>query len=146
MSGGSNRNTPCPCGSGKKFKDCHGSVESRTNSRTTLFISVGALLLAALSVSVWLGSRDGSNEAAKPQVRATQYGEIPGLDLERLPADVRYTFVSHLNHTPCICDCEMTIAECRHKDPGCEHSERVVREQFVQLLDQQIRVPPAAHE
>ncbi len=43
------RNEPCPCGSGKKYKNCHES--KTTNSRTSqiLMVVVGAAVLAAIA-------------------------------------------------------------------------------------------------
>jgi len=43
------RNDPCPCGSGKKFKRCHG-VEGgvSTGSRLILLAVAGAMLAAIL--------------------------------------------------------------------------------------------------
>jgi hypothetical protein len=58
------RNDLCACGSGKKFKKCHGSMpESQVQSRV-LMITVGLAVLAAIVAGV--ASFSGSSQ---PSVR-----------------------------------------------------------------------------
>jgi len=50
------RNAPCPCGSGKKFKRCHGAADPQenpdaTDDRTPL-IAAGAALVVSIIVGV----------------------------------------------------------------------------------------------
>lgn len=57
------RNDPCECGSGKKFKKCHGAQpESAVQSRV-LILTVGAFVLAAVIVGVM--SFSSSNSAVR---------------------------------------------------------------------------------
>ena len=56
------------------------------------------------------------------QAGTTRYDSIPGLPLDGIEPEARSALVKQLNHTSCSCDCNMTVAECRHKDPTCEHS------------------------
>lgn len=60
------RNTPCPCGSGKKYKHCCALKESRARSQRSLWTGVlvalvllGGLLLVGVSFTQDSGSRDG---------------------------------------------------------------------------------------
>ena len=39
-----NRNDPCPCGSGKKYKNCH---EGRGESRSKMTVAIVALVVLA---------------------------------------------------------------------------------------------------
>jgi preprotein translocase subunit SecA len=46
------RNEPCPCGSGKKFKNCHEGKTAQNRSSKVLMIVVGAAMLAAVAAGV----------------------------------------------------------------------------------------------
>jgi len=46
------RNDLCACGSGKKFKRCHGVKASSSRSSKVLMIVVGGALIAALAAVV----------------------------------------------------------------------------------------------
>jgi hypothetical protein len=60
------RNDPCPCGSGKKYKNCHESRTSTSQSSRILLIVVGAAVLAALAAGV--ASFTGDRQAARTRV------------------------------------------------------------------------------
>ena len=45
------RNTPCPCGSGKKFKQCCASKKDRMSPALIAVLVAGAVLVVALIVS-----------------------------------------------------------------------------------------------
>jgi hypothetical protein len=46
------RNEPCPCGSGKKYKNCHESKTSSSRTSRILMIVVGMAVLAAIAAGV----------------------------------------------------------------------------------------------
>jgi hypothetical protein len=46
------RNELCPCGSGKKFKRCHGLTTDSAKSGRFLMIAVGIGVLAAVAAGV----------------------------------------------------------------------------------------------
>jgi hypothetical protein len=46
------RNEACPCGSGKKFKRCHGLTSESNRSGNVLMIAVGIGVLAAVAAGV----------------------------------------------------------------------------------------------
>jgi len=46
------RNEPCPCGSGKKYKNCHESKTSSSRTSQVLMVVVGAAVLAAITAGV----------------------------------------------------------------------------------------------
>jgi len=46
------RNEPCPCGSGKKYKNCHESKTPQARTSMVLMLVVGAALLAAIAAGV----------------------------------------------------------------------------------------------
>jgi hypothetical protein len=46
------RNDVCSCGSGKKFKKCHGMTTESVRSSRVLMLIVGASIIAAIAVAV----------------------------------------------------------------------------------------------
>ena len=55
------RNDPCPCGSGKKYKNCHIGVPLETDGNTVRvqtptwkLFTVGAVVLVIVAVVLWL--------------------------------------------------------------------------------------------
>jgi hypothetical protein len=46
------RNEPCPCGSGKKYKNCHESKTASARSSRVLMVVVGVAMLAAIAAGV----------------------------------------------------------------------------------------------
>lgn len=61
------RNTPCPCGSGKKYKHCCALKESRARSQRSLWTGVlvalvllGGLFLAGVTLTQDDGGSEGS--------------------------------------------------------------------------------------
>ena len=46
------RNDVCSCGSGKKFKKCHGMTSESARSSRVLMPVVGASIIAAIAVAV----------------------------------------------------------------------------------------------
>jgi hypothetical protein len=46
------RNEPCPCGSGKKYKNCHESKTASSRTSHILMVVVGAAVLAAIAAGV----------------------------------------------------------------------------------------------
>ena len=62
------RNTPCPCGSGKKYKHCCALKESRARSQRSLWTGVlvalvllGGLFLAGVAFTSDDGGSDGGS-------------------------------------------------------------------------------------
>ncbi len=54
--------------------------------------------------------------------------EIPGLDLEQVPAGRRAELLQKLNTDQCTCGCGLTLAQCRINDPSCTVSLPLARE------------------
>ena len=46
------RNDPCPCGSGKKYKNCHGSEEKKA-SKTNYIVIGGIVLILILAFALY---------------------------------------------------------------------------------------------
>ena len=57
------RNELCSCGSGKKYKRCHGLATDANRSGRFLMIAVGAGLLAAVAAGVAAFTTDRSSSA-----------------------------------------------------------------------------------
>jgi hypothetical protein len=47
------RNDLCSCGSGKKFKRCHGQTSESDRSSRVLMLTVGAAVVAAIAVAIF---------------------------------------------------------------------------------------------
>lgn len=46
--------------------------------------------------------------------------EFPGLDLSKLTPGQKKAVIRRLNEEKCDCNCDMTLAQCRINDSGCE--------------------------
>jgi hypothetical protein len=55
------RNDPCSCGSGKKFKKCHGAQPAHSRQSKMLLIIVGGAVLAALAAVATLVTSERSS-------------------------------------------------------------------------------------
>ncbi|HZI79070.1 MAG TPA: SEC-C metal-binding domain-containing protein [Vicinamibacterales bacterium] len=55
------RNELCPCGSGKKFKRCHGLTSESTRSGRFLMVAVGIGVLAAVAAGLAAFTTDRSS-------------------------------------------------------------------------------------
>jgi hypothetical protein len=60
------RNEPCPCGSGKKYKNCHEGKASSARSSRVLMLLVGAAVIAAIAAGV--ASFTGDRSASRTRV------------------------------------------------------------------------------
>jgi hypothetical protein len=68
------RNDLCSCGSGKKFKRCHGQQTDSTRASRTLLIAVGVAVVAALAVG--LASVTGDRSAGAVRVWDPAHGHF----------------------------------------------------------------------
>jgi SEC-C motif-containing protein len=66
------RNEPCPCGSGKKYKNCHESKTSSSRMSRILMVVVGAALLAAIAAGV--ASVTGERSRSSVRVWSPEHG------------------------------------------------------------------------
>ena len=66
------RNELCHCGSGRKFKKCHGAQASSGASGNVMLLLVGAAVLAAIVVGIV--SFTGDPAAGATRVWSTQHG------------------------------------------------------------------------
>ena len=80
-----------------------------------------------------------------PAQKATYYAFIPGLELSGLKESEKAQLVDHLNHTPCSCNCDMNVAECRNIDPECEHSVEMVQAYLRDLETAPLGLPVSNH-
>ena len=57
------RNEPCPCGSGKKYKNCHQQVEENKSGKNKAFLYVVIFLifLVIAIVGTYLNSKDSGS-------------------------------------------------------------------------------------
>jgi hypothetical protein len=66
------RNDPCHCGSGKKYKRCHGAQEASSGGSRLMLLTVAGLMLAALIVGI--ASFTGDRSAAGGRVWSAEHG------------------------------------------------------------------------
>ena len=66
------RNEPCPCGSGKKFKNCHMKQEAKQegNSKTFTYIAIFVVLMVIGLLGFYYNN--------KPEPVVQQTGPAPG--------------------------------------------------------------------
>jgi hypothetical protein len=58
------RNDLCDCGSGKKFKKCHGAQSASTTQSRWLMLTVGAAIIAAIAAGI-ASFRGGSSSTVR---------------------------------------------------------------------------------
>lgn len=62
------RNEPCPCGSGKKYKNCHQNIESTTPNKNLTFVITAVIVVFIVLAGIGLFLGSGNNETtAKPE-------------------------------------------------------------------------------
>jgi hypothetical protein len=68
MSEASNRNARCHCGSGKKFKNCHGAAPAGAGRRKLPlgYLLVGAAILAVAAFALMRQSGGGTGPGSAP--------------------------------------------------------------------------------
>ena len=66
------RNDLCHCGSGRKFKKCHGAKGATAASGNVMLLLVGAAVLAAIVVGI--ASFTGDSASAPTRVWSTEHG------------------------------------------------------------------------
>lgn len=62
------RNDPCHCGSGKKYKNCHQSIDVHKESSHKGFV-IGAIILVLViiaAIALFINSKSASNGAPGP--------------------------------------------------------------------------------
>lgn len=74
------RNEMCPCGSGKKYKNCHQQIESKKGAREQTFIIGGIIVLFIIFaiVGFYINSQSSGTKspgnAQKGQVWSEEHG------------------------------------------------------------------------
>jgi hypothetical protein len=67
------RNDPCPCGSGKKYKNCHENKENKNTSRVPLIL--GVIFIIALGIFLINPNQNLKSSGGKPgQVWSEEHG------------------------------------------------------------------------
>ena len=76
MAGKVQRNDPCPCGSGKKYKKCHELKEAsqRNRGNTVLMIVVGLLVAAGVAAGITSLTNDRAHTARPSGVWSAEHG------------------------------------------------------------------------
>ncbi len=70
------RNDPCPCGSGKKYKNCHLSDEKTKglSNRSLFYIGLLVALLAMAAYGIFTSSSRPSGPAPAGKVWSEEHG------------------------------------------------------------------------
>lgn len=104
-----------------------------------------ALLVGGFGAALLLNVRQGETpapatlpaafvpapEAASPEAG----GGLNGIDVQGLSPEQIATVMKLLNDNRCNCNCGMTIAECRVKDPSCSRSATLGKQVVQDLRD-----------
>lgn len=74
---------------------------------------------------------DDDIEVKSPEeVKAENNPDVPGVNLSALtPAQIAKLKID-LNKQQCTCGCNMSVLDCRHKDPGCGVSRKMAKDQL----------------
>lgn len=75
MSNKPNRNDPCPCGSGKKYKNCHMGKDQSGNTSKLGMIGLAIAIILGLIFVVMSISGDGNTQDCPP---GTSWSEAHG--------------------------------------------------------------------
>ena len=90
-----NRNDPCPCGSGKKYKNCHADKETKNSSKVPLIF--GIIFIIAIGIFILKPNQNLKSSGGKPgQVWSEEHGHwhdapsrkapLPTAPAEKTPA------------------------------------------------------------
>ena len=67
------RNDPCPCGSGKKYKNCHENKENKSTSKIPLIL--GVIFIIAIGIFLIKPNQNLKSSGGKPgQVWSEEHG------------------------------------------------------------------------
>jgi hypothetical protein len=73
MKSKTNRNDPCPCGSGKKYKNCHENKDNKNTSKTPWVL--GIIFIIAIGIFLIKPNQDLKSSSGKPgQVWSEEHG------------------------------------------------------------------------
>lgn len=68
-----NRNDPCPCGSGKKYKNCHENKETKNTSKIPIIM--GVVVIIAIGIFILKPNQNLKSGGGKPgQVWSEEHG------------------------------------------------------------------------
>jgi hypothetical protein len=67
------RNAPCPCGSGKKYKHCCLIQQSKTPMSQRLLLAAVVLVLGAGAIAAFLAVRDGGGDSGGRRVWSEEH-------------------------------------------------------------------------
>ena len=68
------RNDPCPCGSGKKYKKCHGLKQATSKGNTLMLIVVGLLVIAGATAVIRSFTSDKTHTGSTTGVWSPEHG------------------------------------------------------------------------
>ena len=72
--GKAGRNDACPCGSGKKYKKCHGLKQPGARGNTVMLIVVGLLMAAGVVAGITSFTSDRAHTGAPAGVWSAEHG------------------------------------------------------------------------
>ena len=76
-----------------------------------------ARVLAGLETDAKVERVDDSNSLSEERI--AEIKSVPGVNLEKVPAERRPDVLRALNEESCTCGCGLTVAKCRIDDPSC---------------------------
>jgi hypothetical protein len=85
-----------------------------------MLIFFGIILVIAISVSL-KDLRDAKRIQNSPPLRSF-YDTAPDIPLESLEPSRREKLLRQLNSRRCVCECKLTLAQCRNTDRTCKKS------------------------
>jgi hypothetical protein len=129
------RNDPCPCGSGKKFKNCHGRKGEKkvTQSKIPILAVIVGIVVLGGAFAYYQYQKSNSSPTSQPTgqpgldpfsstnpaTTPAYHSTIPDVDLAGLSDTQKKTVLDKANSEKCTCGCPHTLASCIVTDPGC---------------------------
>ncbi|HEV2350969.1 MAG TPA: TlpA disulfide reductase family protein [Terriglobia bacterium] len=74
-------------------------------------------------------SEDDIEVKTPEEVKAENNSDVPGVNISALTPAQIVRVKADLNKKQCTCGCNMSVLECRHKDPGCGVSRKMAKDQ-----------------
>lgn len=113
-------------------RDQHG-CRANQSAWHTMLIFLGIIFVVA--IGALLKDFHESKRIRSSQALRSFYDTVPDVPLDTLEASRRENVLRQLNSSRCVCECALTLAQCRNTDRRCQKSLELA----LQLLNEPLR-------